>query len=59
MLLQPVDRPLDGVTLDPSEKAARLIQVPGWGDGTLNVTAVLVFLSVLYVAFRSPGAGWC
>ncbi|MFI9114330.1 phosphatidylglycerol lysyltransferase domain-containing protein [Streptomyces venezuelae] len=42
------------VTLDPSEKAARLIQVPGWVDGTLNVTAALVFLSVLYVAFRSP-----
>ncbi|MFE7808281.1 phosphatidylglycerol lysyltransferase domain-containing protein [Streptomyces sp. NPDC057430] len=42
------------VTLDPSEKAARLIQVPGWVDGTLNVTAALVFLSMLYVAFRSP-----
>ncbi|MEU1075913.1 MULTISPECIES: phosphatidylglycerol lysyltransferase domain-containing protein [unclassified Streptomyces] len=42
------------VTLDPSDKAARLIQVPGWVDGTLNVTAALVFLSVLYVAFRSP-----
>ncbi|ARX87454.1 membrane protein [Streptomyces alboflavus] len=45
------------VTLDPSEKAARLTHVPGWIDGTLNVTAALVFLSVLYVAFRSPGAG--
>ncbi|WP_246042789.1 phosphatidylglycerol lysyltransferase domain-containing protein [Streptomyces globosus] len=42
------------VTLDPSERAARLVQVPGWVDGTLNVTAALVFLSVLYVAFRSP-----
>ncbi len=42
------------ITLDPSEKAARLIQVPGWVDGTLNVMAALAFLSVLYVAFRSP-----
>nr|WP_308800983.1 phosphatidylglycerol lysyltransferase domain-containing protein [Streptomyces polyasparticus] len=42
------------VTLDPTERAARLVQVPGWVDGTLNVTAALLFLSVLYVAFRSP-----
>ncbi|MCX3061983.1 phosphatidylglycerol lysyltransferase domain-containing protein [Streptomyces beihaiensis] len=42
------------VTLDPSEKADRLLQVPGWVDATLNVTAAVVFLSVLYVAFRSP-----
>ncbi|PWG07638.1 hypothetical protein DF268_42095 [Streptomyces sp. V2] len=42
------------VTLDPTEKASRLIEVPGWVDGTLNVTAALLFLSVLYVAFRSP-----
>lgn len=42
------------ITVQPSTRAGELVQVPGWVDGTINLMGALLFLTVLYVAFRSP-----
>ncbi|MFI1091252.1 phosphatidylglycerol lysyltransferase domain-containing protein [Streptomyces sp. NPDC020917] len=42
------------VSLVPSDTAFAAISTPGWVDVVINVMSALLFLLVLFVAFRSP-----
>ena len=42
------------VSLVPSDAAFAAIEAPGWVDVVINVMSALLFLLVLFVAFRSP-----
>ncbi|MCZ4121663.1 phosphatidylglycerol lysyltransferase domain-containing protein [Streptomyces sp. H39-S7] len=42
------------IALDPNDDNFANISTPGWVDVVINVMSALLFLLVLYVAFRSP-----
>ncbi|MCP2313208.1 lysyl-tRNA synthetase class 2 [Kitasatospora paracochleata] len=42
------------VTIAPSDRVADVISVPTWVNAVINVMGALLFLGVVYVAFRSP-----
>ncbi len=42
------------ITLTPSAKVADVIAVPTWVNAAINAMSAVLFLAVLYVAFRSP-----
>lgn len=42
------------IALDPNDDNYANISTPGWVDVVINVMSALLFLLVLYVAFRSP-----
>jgi lysyl-tRNA synthetase class 2 len=42
------------ISLVPSDTAFAAIETPGWVDVVINVMSTLLFLLVLFVAFRSP-----
>ncbi|ROR35870.1 lysyl-tRNA synthetase class 2 [Kitasatospora cineracea] len=42
------------VTVEPSSRAMDVISLPAWSDAAINATGAVLFLFVLYVAFRSP-----
>ncbi|NUS11218.1 MAG: DUF2156 domain-containing protein [Streptomyces sp.] len=42
------------VSLVPGDTAFMAVSTPGWVDVTINVMSTLLFLLVLFVAFRSP-----
>ena len=42
------------VSLVPSDAAFVTVSAPGWVDIIINVMGTLLFLLVLFVAFRSP-----
>ena len=45
------------VSLVPSDAGFVTVSAPGWVDVTINVMSTLLFLLVLFVAFRSPRGG--
>jgi lysyl-tRNA synthetase class 2 len=42
------------ISLVPNDTTFTAIEAPGWVDVTINVMSTLLFLLVLFVAFRSP-----
>jgi lysyl-tRNA synthetase, class II len=42
------------VTIQPTEHASSVISVPTWVNGSINLMGAVLFLLVMYVAFRSP-----
>ncbi|MEV0530710.1 phosphatidylglycerol lysyltransferase domain-containing protein [Kitasatospora sp. NPDC050463] len=42
------------VTVEPSSHAVDVISLPAWSDAAINVMGAVLFLAVVYVAFRSP-----
>ncbi|MEV7120238.1 phosphatidylglycerol lysyltransferase domain-containing protein [Kitasatospora griseola] len=42
------------ITLTPSAKVADVVSVPTWVNAAINAMSAVLFLAVLYVAFRSP-----
>ncbi|MGW4381720.1 phosphatidylglycerol lysyltransferase domain-containing protein [Kitasatospora sp. NPDC004531] len=42
------------ITLTPSAKVADVISVPTWVNAAINAMSAVLFLAVVYVAFRSP-----
>ncbi|GAA2122756.1 phosphatidylglycerol lysyltransferase domain-containing protein [Kitasatospora saccharophila] len=42
------------ITLNPSERVRDVVLVPTWVNAAINVMSAVLFLLVLYVAFRSP-----
>nr|WP_245194573.1 phosphatidylglycerol lysyltransferase domain-containing protein [Kitasatospora phosalacinea] len=42
------------ITLEPSERVRDVVSVPTWANATINAMGAVLFLFVLWVAFRSP-----
>ncbi len=42
------------ITLNPSERVLDVVSVPTWVNAAINAMSAVLFLFVLYVAFRSP-----
>ncbi|MEV7212046.1 phosphatidylglycerol lysyltransferase domain-containing protein [Kitasatospora cineracea] len=42
------------ITLNPSERVQDVVAVPTWVNAAINTMSAVLFLFVLYVAFRSP-----
>ncbi|MFJ5230213.1 phosphatidylglycerol lysyltransferase domain-containing protein [Kitasatospora sp. NPDC088391] len=42
------------ITLAPSDRIADVVSVPTWVNAVINAMSAVLFLAVVYVAFRSP-----